>query len=195
VCAIAASLAPTRSIPPIEPRDERALDALGAGAHRAGAVGVRLGRRNPCPPSDAGPEARPSGSPDLWIDRREAQPYRGCIEREAARRDLPAAVVAELIGLESGFRNVRNQGGPGGRAASSAGGLGQQLAGNPYLHGRSRFNAEVSIAATAEEFAARLSAAHGDLARAADGYGVTARMAPAQRKVKLKALQRAFARG
>jgi hypothetical protein len=114
------------------------------------------------------------------------------IRDAAARYGLPAAGLAELIGLESGFQNIRNRGGPGGRPASSAGGLGQQIAANPYLHGRSRFLPEVSIAAAAEEFATRLRAAGGDLATAADGYGTTHKLAPAVRRAKLAALRRAF---
>jgi hypothetical protein len=115
------------------------------------------------------------------------------VRLEAARRGLSAALLAELIGQESGFRNVRNEMAPGRKPASSAGGLGQQLAGNPFLHGRSRFNPEASIAATAEELADRLRAAHGNLEVAVRGYGLTAGLPAKARAAKLGALYRALA--
>ncbi len=58
----------------------------------------------------------------LWIARPEAQPWLPAIARAAAKTDLPAPLIAELIGMESGFRNVKNP-------TSSARGFGQQING------------------------------------------------------------------
>jgi hypothetical protein len=139
-----------------------------------------------------GPPAPAVGGQGAWINRPEAAPYLDTINREAAKRGIPPALLAELIGQESGFRNVGNQMGPNGTPISSAGGLGQQIQGNPYLHGGDRFDPRTSIAAAAEEFAARLRNSGGDLASAARGYGVTANLPPAEAQRKLNALQRSI---
>ena len=44
----------------------------------------------------------------LWIGRPAALVYQPALERAAARTGLPVALIAELIGAESGFQNVKN---------------------------------------------------------------------------------------
>ena len=133
--------------------------------------------------------AAPPGGGTVWADRPEAQPYMDIIRREAAKRNLPPALLAQLIGEESSFQNVRNGTGPGGAPASSAGGLGQQLDNNPNLHGGSKWDPATSIAAAAEELRKRLDAANGNLAVAMRGYGVTANKDPAKNAAKLHRLE------
>lgn len=135
------------------------------------------------------------GEAPLWIDRPEARPYLPQIYEHAQRTGLPPALIAETIGQESGFKNVATQIlGKDGKPVSTAGGFGQQIDGNVYLHGGNKFDPNTSIAATAEEVSARLRAAGGNVETAMTGYGtIGARggSTDAQSAAKLAALQRA----
>lgn len=124
----------------------------------------------------------------LWITRQEAQPWRAAIALAADRSGLAPALIAELVGIESGFRTVHNP-------RSSAYGCGQQLDANPWMI-RNRLNrgdCAQSIMGAALQF--RDGLAHtGSLAGAAARYGTTAHLTSARRKAILARLDRAAAR-
>lgn len=113
----------------------------------------------------------------FWVDRAVAQPWLPALTVAAKRTDLPVSLIAELVGAESGFRNIAN-------AHSSAKGFGQQINGNSVMI---RYNLHPlrppeSILGAALELRERLDASGGDLNRALRSYGTTAAMAPARRK-------------
>ena len=126
-----------------------------------------------------------SADTPLWIARPEAQPWLPAIARAAAKTDLPPALIAELIGIESGFRNVKNP-------TSSARGFGQQINGNRtmWLYGLDRSLPEDSILGAAIQFREGLDRTH-SIAGAALAYGTTAHMTPARRAVILARLNTA----
>lgn len=70
--------------------------------------------------------AKADSAVTLWIDRPEAQPWIESLTRSALQAGVPVAVLAEVIGLESGFRNIKNP-------LSSATGFGQQIDGNKIM--------------------------------------------------------------
>ena len=118
--------------------------------------------------------ARPSEL--LWIGRPVALLYLPALERAAERTDLPVALIAELIGQESGFRNVKN-------THSTASGFGQQIDNNAIMranHLDKRIPAE-SIMGAALELKARMNRT-GNLNSALYGYGTTTGMSAARRK-------------
>jgi hypothetical protein len=120
----------------------------GAGTGGTGTGGAAAG-------GGSGPDT--PGGP--WINRPAAQPYLDMLRNAATANNLPVALLAELIGQESQFRNIHNVpfvNAAGQVVGSSASGLGQQIAGNVHLHGGDPMDQATSIAATAEEFAERL---------------------------------------
>jgi soluble lytic murein transglycosylase-like protein len=113
----------------------------------------------------------------LWIDRAAAQPWRPALEYAAERTGLPVALVAELVGTESGFRNIAN-------AHTTARGFGQQIDHNQVMirHHLHPMRPPESILGAALELRERLDAT-GDLGLALRGYGTTAGMTTARRHV------------
>ncbi len=111
-----------------------------------------------------------------WIDRPAAQPWLPALQAAADRANLPVALVAELIGQESGFRNVHNP-------HSSASGFGQQIARNAVMirYGLHPMRPADSIMGAALELRERIDAT-GSLPKALRGYGTTAGMTPARRR-------------
>ncbi len=112
----------------------------------------------------------------LWIGRPAAQAYLPALQRASDRTDLPVALIAELIGQESGFQNVKNP-------KSTASGFGQQIDGNGIMRANrldKRVPAE-SIMGAAIELKARL-ATTGSLSLALKGYGTTAGLSAARRQ-------------
>lgn len=112
----------------------------------------------------------------LWINRPEARPWLPALTYAAERTSLPVALVAELIGTESGYRNVANP-------HSTARGFGQQIARNRIML-REHLNPmrpPESILGAAIELRERLDAT-GTLEAALRGYGTTAAMSPARRR-------------
>jgi len=112
----------------------------------------------------------------LWIDRPAAQPWRPALEYAAERTGLPVAVVAELIGAESSFRNIHNPN-------TTASGFGQQIDRNQIML---RYNLHPmrpaeSILGAALELRERLDAT-GSLSKALRGYGTTSGLTPARRR-------------
>lgn len=128
-------------------------------------------------------------APPLWIDRPEALPWADALARAAARAGVPAGVLAELIGTESGFRNVKN-------ATSSARGFGQQIDGNAVMRvcRLDRRDPEDSIMGAALELRARLDQT-GSLAGALRGYGTTAALSPARLAAVLRRFSTVERRG
>ena len=116
-----------------------------------------------------------SADTPLWIARPEAQPWLPAIARAAAKTDLPPALIAELIGIESGFRNVKNP-------RSTASGFGQQIDGNRIMwtYGLDKRVPAESILGAAIELKARMIAT-GSLNQALKGYGTTAAMSTTRR--------------
>lgn len=112
----------------------------------------------------------------LWIDRPEAQPWLPALQYAADRTALPVALLAELIGSESGFRNIANP-------HSSARGFGQQVSYNRIML-REHLNPmrpPESILGAAIELRERLDAS-GSLNAALRGYGTTAALSPVRRR-------------
>lgn len=112
----------------------------------------------------------------LWIDRAAARPWLPALTYAAERTNLPVALVAELIGNESGFKNVRNK-------HSSASGFGQQIDHNAIMltnHLDKRVPSQ-SILGAALELRARLDRTH-NLGDALRGYGTTTGMSAARRR-------------
>ncbi len=112
----------------------------------------------------------------LWIDRAAAQPWLSALQAAADRTHLPVALIAELIGQESGFHNIHNP-------YSTASGFGQQIARNQVMI---RYNLHPvrpadSIMGAALELRERIDAT-GSLPSALRGYGTTAAMTPARRR-------------
>src|SRR4051812_37888381 len=66
------------------------------------------------------------GDAPMWIDQPAARPWIPALTAAAVHTDLPVALLAELIGQESGFRNIKN-------AQTSAYGYGQQIANNAVM--------------------------------------------------------------
>lgn len=114
-----------------------------------------------------------------WIDRAVAAPWLPALTYAAEHTGLPVAVVAELIGAESGFQNIPNISGK-----SSARGFGQQINNNKIMLANhlNPMKPPDSILGAALELRARLDANHGDLNRALRGYGTTTGMSLARRK-------------
>lgn len=120
----------------------------------------------------------PSTSADpLWIDRAAAQPWLAAISAASERSGLPAAVIGELIGLESGYRNAVNP-------RSGERGFGQQIPKNRFMLScrLDPLVPEDSIMGAALELRSRLDASGGDMTVALRGYGTTADMSDAQRR-------------
>jgi hypothetical protein len=113
----------------------------------------------------------------FWVDRAVARPWLPALEAAAKRTDLPVALVGELIGAESGFKNIHNP-------HSSAAGFGQQIARNAVMlkYNLHPMRPPESILGAALELRERLDANGGDLNRALKGYGTTSGMAAARRK-------------
>ena len=112
----------------------------------------------------------------LWIARPEARPWLPALQAAAERTSLPVAVVAELIGQESGFRTVKN-------AHSSAYGFGQQIAGNGTMlkYNLHPMRPAESIMGAALELRERLDKT-GSLPAALHSYGTTTGMSAARRR-------------
>lgn len=112
----------------------------------------------------------------LWIDRPAAQPWLPTITAAAAESHLSPALLAELIGVESGFvATAKNP-------HSSALGCGQQTAGNPWLAGSARTNCATSIRAAARQLRFGMNRS-GSLSGGLMAYGTTSGMTPARRRV------------
>ena len=110
-----------------------------------------------------------------WIDRPAAQPYLPAIGAAAAETHLSAALIAELIGVESGFiATAKNP-------HSSATGCGQQTNGNPWLAGAERTNCATSIRAAARQLRFGMNRT-GSLNGGLMAYGTTSGMTPARRR-------------
>lgn len=111
----------------------------------------------------------------LWIDRPVAQPWLLALDYAAWRSGLPSAVIGELIGQESGYRNAANP-------HSSARGFGQQVTHNSTmsLYRLDRMKPPESILGAALELRERLDAT-GSMFSALRGYGTTAGMSAACR--------------
>jgi soluble lytic murein transglycosylase-like protein len=138
------------------------------------------------------PDPRPAASQiaaaPLWIDRREAQPWLPALTAAADRTGMPVALVAEIIGWESGFKNIKNP-------HSSAAGFGQQITGNAVM-ARERLNRAKpadSILGAAIQFREALERT-GSLQAAARSYGTIAGLPSKRQAAILAAFQRA-ARG
>ncbi len=111
--------------------------------------------------------------PVPWVNQPAAQPYMGLMTAAAAKQGLLLPMFAELLGTESSMNpNARNIPVPGAKATTATG-LGQQIAGNRYLHGANPLDPQVSIDAASEEWRDRLQAANGNAYVAARGYGAT----------------------
>ncbi len=114
----------------------------------------------------------------MWIDSVRAQPWRPALQAAADRTQLPVSLLAELIGVESGFR-------PGARCpTSSAAGMGQQIKGNRIM-ARHRLNRMVpaeSIMGSALELRENLDKRGATLSTALRDYGTTAGMSNAKRR-------------
>ena len=112
--------------------------------------------------------------PPLWIDRPEAQPWLEAMMRAAVQTGIPVGVLAEVIGMESGFQNIKNP-------VSSAAGFGQQIDGNRVMHicRLNRAIPEQSIMGAALELRANLDRT-GSIAGALRSYGTTTGMSPAR---------------
>lgn len=116
-------------------------------------------------------------SPQLWIERPAAQPWLATLQAASDRTGLPVALIAELIGQESGFvttaRNPR----------SSARGCGQQITGNDTMrrYHLDRSNCAQSITGAALELREKLDRS-GSLERALLAYGTTSGLTAAQRR-------------
>jgi hypothetical protein len=124
----------------------------------------------------------------LWIDREAAQKWRSEIDRAAKVSGLSPGVIAELVGMESGFRNVANP-------TSSAFGFGQQIRANAIMR-VCRLDRTVpgeSILGAALELRWHLDRT-GSMAKALDAYGTTARLSPDLRRHVLDRIQRASTR-
>ena len=108
----------------------------------------------------------------FWIDRPESQLWRDALIRASLQSGIPAGVLAEVIGMESGFRNVKNP-------TSTAFGFGQQVSANMVMRvcRLDRTRPEDSIMGTALELRAKLDKT-GSLAGALRAYGTTAAMPP-----------------
>lgn len=113
----------------------------------------------------------------LWIDRAAARPWLPALTYAAERTGLPVALVGELIGAESGFRNIANP-------HSSAKGFGQQIARNRIMlqYRLNPMRPPESILGAAIELRERLDAT-GSLNAALRGYGTTTGMSAPRRKV------------
>lgn len=168
----------------------RALTGLTPGQRpfTSSAYSIIQGMVNTAGGTSAGPA--PGGSAGaaatLWYNRPEAAPYQGMINEAAAQYSLPPAVLAELIGQESGFKpGARNGDG------SSAGGLGQQIDHNVYLRGGDKFDPRSSIFAAAAEYSTRLRQT-GGMTGALEGYGTTAGVNPARRAQVVNSMTQAY---
>jgi hypothetical protein len=131
---------------------------------------------------------RPPQDTPLWIDRAEAEPYRESLARAAIVSGVPIAILAEVIGLESGFRNVKNP-------TSSAYGFGQQINGNAIMHG-CQLNRSIpadSILGAALQLRIEREK-RGSWEKALDAYGTTAAMTGSRRMTILRRIQAASAR-
>lgn len=126
-----------------------------------------------------------SADTPLWIDRPAAAPWLPAIEAASQRSNLPAPLLAELIGIESGFTNARNP-------RSSARGFGQQIDGNSVMarYRLDRARPEDSIMGAALQFRAEIDRT-GSIAAAAERYGTTAHLAPARKRLIVARLTRA----
>lgn len=111
------------------------------------------------------------GDTALWIDRDAAQPWREEIARAARLTNISPALIAEVVGMESGFRNVHNP-------RSTAFGFGQQLANNQIMRAcrLDRAIPAQSILGSALELRWDLDRFGGSLEKALDAYGTTARL-------------------
>jgi soluble lytic murein transglycosylase-like protein len=124
----------------------------------------------------------------LWINSPTAKPWLPALTDAAQRTGLPVALIAELIGQESGFRNIRST-----LPGSSAKGFGQQIDGNTVMI-RYRLNPmrpADSILGAAIELRERLDRT-GSLPAALRGYGTTAGRTSVQRKTLLARFDRAM---
>lgn len=113
----------------------------------------------------------------LWIDRPAAQPWLPAIAAAAERTSLAPALIAELIGQESGFnQSVKNP-------RSSARGLGQQIDGNDTLrrYHLNRASGADSIMGAALELREKWDHT-GSLDRALLAYGTTSGLTATQRR-------------
>jgi len=124
----------------------------------------------------------------LWIDRPAAQPWLPALTSAAQQSDLPLALIAELIGIESGYRNIHNP-------HSSAAGFGQQIAHNRTMarHKLHPMRPADSIMGAALQFREELDRTH-SLAGAARAYGTTAGLTPARQKAIIARLETASRR-
>jgi len=116
----------------------------------------------------------PAAETQPWIDRPESLVWRDALVSASLRSGIPVGVLAELIGIESGFRNIKNPN-------SSAFGFGQQIAGNEIMRTcrLDRSNPADSIMGAALELRAKLDRT-GTIQGALRAYGTTANMSKAR---------------
>jgi soluble lytic murein transglycosylase-like protein len=122
----------------------------------------------------------------LWINRPEAEPWLPALAAAADRTGLPAPLIAELIGIESGFQPAAKN------PTSSAYGCGQQITGNQTMrdYGLDRRDCAQSILGAALQLRAALDRT-GSLERAVASYGTTVGVKPARRRAILARLRSA----
>lgn len=122
----------------------------------------------------------------MWINSPQAVPYLPALQASAERSRLPVALLAELIGQESGFDpKARSR-------TSTAAGLGQQIAGNDVMR-RYRLDRMVpaqSIEGAAIELREKWDRG-GSLDVALRCYGTTAGLSVAHRKRVTARMERA----
>lgn len=113
----------------------------------------------------------------FWIDAPAAQPWIPALTAASVRTGLPVALIAELIGTESGFRPTARC------STSSAAGLGQQIRNNRVMarHKLDRMVPAESIMGSALELRLGIDAT-GTISGALYAYGTTAALSPARRR-------------
>lgn len=112
----------------------------------------------------------------LWINSEVAKPWLPAITAAAERTSLAPTLIAELIGTESGFQNVKN-------GHSSAFGCGQQIVGNDVMrrYRLDRTKCDQSIMGAALELREKWDHT-GSLDRALLAYGTTSGLTAARRR-------------
>lgn len=129
-------------------------------------------------------------SEPLWVDRPAARLWLPELEIAATRTQLPVPLIAELVGVESGFQPTAKN------ARSSASGCGQQIDGNPWL-AKNKLNKNScadSILAAALQLRDEMDRNNGSLERALHAYGTTAGTTPARKKILLERFRLAYMR-
>lgn len=113
----------------------------------------------------------------LWIQRPQAAPWLPSLQVAADRTGLPVALLAELVGQESGFNPAAKN------PHSTARGCAQQIAGNDVArrYHLDRMRCDQSILAGAIELREKLDHT-GSLELALLAYGTTSGFTPSQRR-------------